>query len=380
MMLSTSIRHFAQLRKTIEKTVTFFVLIGMCLASIAQSVLSGKVVDATTGEPVPYAYVVLYDAARTGTLTNEEGNFLISGYSLGDTLEISHISFQSVKLTTKSFSDELEVQLEERQYFVSEVNILANTGDSIFQLVKKNLEKNHGVGPVLYEAFSRSFQYDKSKNKLFMIQELFSKVSLDTKNKAKVNFERARSRAFVDEDSIFSYHLVFELMFPFEMEVLDWKIWDKKFLKSYTTELSGTEVLEGRTLLQLELLPRDSLMASYTLLIDQETYAIVRKKRYFRHLNGPVDETFFKEVNGLWHVAYLKSIMDFTGSSAILDQVIILNIAEDEPINKEYKGYLNIFTSTIVNWDKTLDPWDHPFWQTYRNIPLPAWIQAVMGE
>lgn len=62
------------------------------------------------------------------------------------------------------------------------------------------------------------------------------------------------------------------------------------------------------------------------------------------------------------------------------EQFFVYNLSDNEEITDDFKGYMTVFTDVLVNWEKTLDPWDHPFWQTYRNIPLPAWIQAMVGE
>ena len=74
-----------------KRTFSLLWLMLFTLYSWAQEVFQSKVVDAETGEPLPY--VAIYVAKGRGTLTNDEGRFSIH-VQPGDTLIFSYVGYE----------------------------------------------------------------------------------------------------------------------------------------------------------------------------------------------------------------------------------------------------------------------------------------------
>ena len=69
-------------------------LLLVSLYSHAQTIVKGKVVDATSREPLPGASVRITDI-KTGTLTDAEGNFALSATRpLPQTITVSYVGYQ----------------------------------------------------------------------------------------------------------------------------------------------------------------------------------------------------------------------------------------------------------------------------------------------
>ena len=82
-----------------RRLLTLFVLFNVIsLEMDAQAVISGKVIDSLSHEPIAFANITLEDGRR-GTTSNIEGNFKLSvpaGYS--GLFYFSHVSYRKAKL------------------------------------------------------------------------------------------------------------------------------------------------------------------------------------------------------------------------------------------------------------------------------------------
>lgn len=80
--------------------------------SLAQTVIRGKVTDASTGDPIPFANVVIKGSA-VGSTTNFDGLYEIIGDAPSDTLLVSFIGYQTkLKIYTKGITQRIDYQLE----------------------------------------------------------------------------------------------------------------------------------------------------------------------------------------------------------------------------------------------------------------------------
>lgn len=74
--------------------------------------ISGLVLDASTGEPIPYASVQVSNGSQKGGLTNESGKFLIDGLCHTEyDIAISHVGYKSVVHHHDIYHPNLEVKM-----------------------------------------------------------------------------------------------------------------------------------------------------------------------------------------------------------------------------------------------------------------------------
>ena len=131
-----------------NSTKTLFLLFFVLLSAsfIEAQVISSKIVDSITKEPVPYA-TILYK--KSGMISNEEGRFSFlyrKDSKPTDTLTISCIGFKTIAKPLNQFTDSLiylapkaialkEVVLSDKQY----------TAEEIIEKVKQNISKNYNL-------------------------------------------------------------------------------------------------------------------------------------------------------------------------------------------------------------------------------------------
>jgi len=108
-----------------RKNLTGFLLAMLCfvIAGKAQVLsISGKITD-EKGVPIPFASIVIKGKSKTGTTSDEQGNFKISA-STGDVLEISGVNFTSREVKVGSATS-INVVLSPGKGDLSEVVVTA---------------------------------------------------------------------------------------------------------------------------------------------------------------------------------------------------------------------------------------------------------------
>ena len=103
-----------------------------------QVTLRGRVVDAETGETLPY--VAIFAAAGRGTLTNTDGEFRLS-VSPEDVLTISYVGYEKQKL--KASEVPMEVRLKPFERMLGEVVVKPVDEKDILKQVIRNLKKDY---------------------------------------------------------------------------------------------------------------------------------------------------------------------------------------------------------------------------------------------
>lgn len=91
-------------------------------ASLAQSTISGKIVDGTTAETLIGAAVIV-DGTDNGTVTDLDGNFTLENVTLPATLKISYTGFEEISLpiTTAEF---IELSMETASELLDEIVVV----------------------------------------------------------------------------------------------------------------------------------------------------------------------------------------------------------------------------------------------------------------
>ena len=128
----------------------FFLIAGLLLATAiqpaaAQSRLSGKVLDATTGQPVPYASISVLNATA-GTTSNAEGEFELK-MLLPSRLVVSELGHQRDTVAVAT-AQALQIRLQPTSVLLPEVQVGSYLGDLIAQAYRQmrrtNAQKMYG--------------------------------------------------------------------------------------------------------------------------------------------------------------------------------------------------------------------------------------------
>ena len=74
--------------------LSVIIFFGFLSVSLAQYVIKGKVTDIETGDPIPFASVIL-KGTKVGITTDFEGNYTISTSVKADSLQVSYVGYIS---------------------------------------------------------------------------------------------------------------------------------------------------------------------------------------------------------------------------------------------------------------------------------------------
>ena len=151
---------------------------------IAQ-VLKGKVVDASTQEPIGYATVQL--SSTYGVITNQEGFFSLLQKEFSDEslIHISHIGYEEIKIAIKDLSPTKVIALKPSATMLNEVVLGPTlTASQILQKYIDNSKKNQAFSNMRVRYFSRSketflpkkFEIDLKKVSFANKKELQKKI------------------------------------------------------------------------------------------------------------------------------------------------------------------------------------------------------------
>lgn len=128
-------------------------------AALSQTVVSGKVTDANSGDPIPFANVI-FKGTSTGITTDFDGNYTLRTSARPDSLQASYIGYKpKTKGIRKGVTQVINFQLEELSTNLSEVTITAgeNPAFQILQRVDEN-RKEHDKRRLTayeYEAYTK---------------------------------------------------------------------------------------------------------------------------------------------------------------------------------------------------------------------------------
>jgi hypothetical protein len=190
--------------------ITAFALT-LSLPVCAQQRLAGKVMDATTGQPVPYASIGVLGTTR-GTTSNAEGEFELREVALPGRLVVSELGHRrdTLAVTAALASQPLKVRLKPASVMLPDVQVGSYLGELIAkayrELRRTNAQRTYG------QAFYR--QTTRLDNEATEVQEMVwdaetSNAGLEGSALAQARF--AKKKALISFNNFSLYTKVYKL-------------------------------------------------------------------------------------------------------------------------------------------------------------------------
>lgn len=108
--------------------------------------IRGRVLDAETQEPLPFANIVIV-GRNMGTVSNREGFFVLDESSIQptDTIQFSYIGFESKKISARDMQGKVEIALKPSIVNLQEVAVFSRqlSAKEIIRLIKENYATNY---------------------------------------------------------------------------------------------------------------------------------------------------------------------------------------------------------------------------------------------
>jgi len=119
--------------------------------------ITGKIVDAETSEPLPFATLALKNTGK-GTVTNNNGNYgmKLTPDLLNDTLSVSYLGYTRKEIPVKEASaNNLIIRMKREFISIPEIIIKTQNPQEIVARTLKAIPKNYGTSPALMTGFYR---------------------------------------------------------------------------------------------------------------------------------------------------------------------------------------------------------------------------------
>lgn len=139
----------------------YFFLILICLSSNlanAQTLVTGKVTDSSSGDPIPFVNIIITDLAK-GTVSNLDGEFNFRlPENAEDEMEVvfSHIGYESKKLIVADLRNSpISIFLSASDYELNQAIVLDFDPKKLMQRAQANLKNTQYSSPHEVEVFYR---------------------------------------------------------------------------------------------------------------------------------------------------------------------------------------------------------------------------------
>lgn len=131
--------------------------------------LSGKITDAESGDPLPYATIGISHRGR-GTVTNYNGDFhlRINEECLDDTLSVSYVGYINRRMPARSLPGNYMIISMDRD-FIPIPEIIIRTQDPLLIIRKtvSSVASNYGTTPALLTGFYREGVYRRKEPQVY---------------------------------------------------------------------------------------------------------------------------------------------------------------------------------------------------------------------
>jgi hypothetical protein len=132
------------LLKSISLLSLIFIIHLSYQSQAQETIITGKVTDATSGDPIPFANVV-YKGSSIGTTTDFEGNFSLKTSTPKDSIQASYVGYKAkTKIVKKGIKQVINFQLEEEATRLKEAVVTAgeNPAFRILRAVGENKDEH----------------------------------------------------------------------------------------------------------------------------------------------------------------------------------------------------------------------------------------------
>lgn len=347
----------------------------------AQNKVTKTVVSFSEKTPLPFVSITLVNNPVKGTLTNEDGLFVLHVSYSWDTLEISHIGYEKIKIPVSFNKDTL--YLKKSLTELEEVVVTDISAEEVIKRVIDSLETNHAVEPVTYQAFVRITVYPADSSALDLFEEHLVALHQTKNNNSKFKIIKTRVSAFTqagkkrlkDLRLINMVSIYTDNLFRYQADFLK-----TNKMKYFSYSFSNEDKYDGEEFYVIECKSREAqkdLRAQ--LFIDKASLAICRIIKFYS-APDTFTEVNFKNYNGKWYLAnswkHFKSSQDKTNAEvSFTDRVCFYTFTEEFTDFKEFKSTINIIAEPVREY---AEDFNDDFWGNIDYLPIPVWIKRNM--
>ncbi len=216
-------------------------------------ILSGKVVDAETSEPLPFATVGISHRGR-GMVTNNNGDFIlkIPDECLNDTLSVSYVGYINRLIPVRSMPGNVMTISMERDFIpIPEIIIRAQDPVLIIGKAVSSVASNYGTTPVLLTGFYREGVYRKKEPQIYSeaVVQIYKSPYARSLQNDQMKVIRSRKIENLEAEDTLAVRLKAGLSSSLTLDGMRnmFDFLDPMSLKSYDYHLTDIVTIDGET-------------------------------------------------------------------------------------------------------------------------------------
>jgi hypothetical protein len=300
------------------------------LLSTAQVILHGRIIDASSKEPLAYATLSINNLG-IGTASNMDGDWTlqIPSSAANEMVSVSFMGYTSKTINVSALSENATILLQPKSYQMADVVVTQK--DFCKEFLKKAwdaIPQNYPTGPTLCEGFYRETERLKDSTFLYFdeaVLDIYKNSYKNTVNFGQIRVEKSRKNVFPGIDSINDVWFYGGPHFPIDKDIVfsrwdfikpsEYANWKIELVGSMRDSVSNIYVLSFKN----KKLPNSSFQGK--MYIDRDNYAFVGFDFWragFSNLNGrqlpDMDyvpgmtslKIGYIEQNGIYHLGYIN--------------------------------------------------------------------------
>lgn len=325
-------------------TTTTVFLLGISSAVCAQQRLAGTVVDATSGQPVPYASIGVLGTTR-GTTSNAEGGFELREVPLPGRLVVSELGHRRDTVAVAAgASQPLQIRLVPASVQLPEVQVGSYAAELVAQayreLRRTNAQKTYSQA--LYR------QTTRVDGNVTEVQEMVwhaqtSNTRIEGTALAQARFAKKKALMSFKDFSTFPRRVTF-------FDPAEDSLTDKSIISLHTTDIYRLSVLgvtqDGPAqLIEIGFVNKDPAgrVPRGSVVINEVTHQILRLRLETTALNIVTNNPAFKLTNQLTKLEWI--FRPRPGQSTVLEQ---LRVSYAGTLNRLMKSDIPLTASSFI--------------------------------
>ena len=254
-------------------------MIASSVSALAQRQVTGKIVDAETGEPLPAAHVIIKDTYK-GTISNQDGEFSIIVPEFPVILVARFIGFESQEKTLQSNAAPVDFVMKPSVASMGEIVV---TGEDpaiaiMREVIKRKKIWRANLNTYSAEAYTR--QQVRNDTSIISISESISVAYWDKKRGSREILKSKRQTANIDAASNFAGVSYLPNFYDDNLDIAGFNmvgVTHPDALKYYTFELEDIRALDGQVVYELSVTSNRKLQPLFegTIFVLGEEYALL---------------------------------------------------------------------------------------------------------
>lgn len=257
-----------------------FTIVLLTASSQAQNVISGKVVDAQTLEPLAAAHIIIKDTYK-GTIANADGEFTLSVSEFPSTIVVRYLGYKTNEITIQEgHQDPLDFLMEEAFLEMQEITVTGE--DPAISIMKEVIRRKQiwreNLKNYTVDAYSR--QQLKTDTSIVSITESISQAYWDKELGNREILKSRRQTANIEGSDNFAGVSYLPNFYDDNLEIVEFDVvgvTHPRALSFYNFELVNFTKIDDKVIFEIDVTSKRKLQPLFegTIFVQDEDYALV---------------------------------------------------------------------------------------------------------